>query len=144
MSSHGIKKYTFGVSSAYNKALRRNLAKSLIAHEQIMTTLAKAKALRPFVEKLVTSARKGSIASRRNIVSTLGSDCPEAKKLCSDLAKRYQGRPGGYLRIMKSGFRKGDKSPMAVIEFVDRDINAKGLSDREYMLNKNANDSSSA
>lgn len=127
--NHGIKKYKFGVDQDYNKALIRNLAKSLIKHEQICTTLAKAKAIRPFVEKLVTKSKQDSLSSRRNIISSLGSDCSEIKKLFDVLGKRYESRPGGYLRIMKAGYRKGDKAPMAVIEFVERDINAKGADD---------------
>lgn len=125
--NHGIKNYKFGIGTDYNKALVRNLAKALIKHEQITTTLAKAKAIRPFVEKLVTKSREDSLARRRNIISTLGSNCFEVQKLFEVLGKRYNQRNGGYLRIMKAGYRKGDKASMAVIEFVDRDINAKGM-----------------
>lgn len=123
---HNIKTSKFGVSSDYNKALMRNLAKSLIQHEQIVTTLAKAKALRPYLEKLITKGKKGSLNDRRIVISRLGSNCPEVQKLFDELAIRYKDRQGGYLRILKAGFRTGDKAPMAVIEFVDRNVSAKG------------------
>lgn len=124
--NHGVKTFKFGVSHGYNKALIRNLAKSLIKHEQIVTTLAKAKAVRGYLEKLVTMGKDNTLSNRRRAISRLGSNSPEVKKLFDTLAPRYNERPGGYLRIMKAGFRKGDKAPMAVIEFVDRDIAAKG------------------
>lgn len=127
--NHGIKKARFGVGSDYNKALFRNLAKSLITHEQITTTVAKAKAIRPVVEKLVTLAKSNTLSNRRLAVSRLGSNCPEVVKLFSELGVRYAARAGGYLRIMRAGFRQGDKAPMAVIEFVDRDLSAKGRQD---------------
>jgi large subunit ribosomal protein L17 len=105
-----------------------NMASSLIEHEQIVTTLPKAKELRPIVEKLVTLAKKGDLNSRRLAISrTRNRDM--SKKLFDVLGPRYKDRNGGYIRIMKAGFRFGDNAPMAVIEFVDRDESAKGAID---------------
>lgn len=112
-------------TSSHRKAMFANMAVSLIMNEQIKTTLPKAKDLRPFVEVLVTAAKQGDLPARRRIISKI-RDIPAAEKLISVLAKRYDERPGGYLRIMKSGFRYGDAAPMAYIEFVDRDVEAKG------------------
>ena len=102
-----------------------NLAASLIKHEQIVTTLPKAKELRPIVEKLVTLGKKGGLALRRQAVSEM-RDKDQVKKLFDVLAPRYKDRNGGYTRIMKAGFRYGDNAPVAVIEFVERDEAAKG------------------
>ncbi len=102
-----------------------NMAASLIKHEQIVTTLPKAKELRPIVEKLVTLGKKGDLAARRQAISELG-DAAMVKKLIDVLAPRYKDRQGGYTRIMKAGFRHGDNAAVAVIEFVDRDVEAKG------------------
>ena len=104
-----------------------NMACALIKHEQIKTTLPKAKDLRPVVEKLVTAAKngKGSLAARRLALSRIG-DAAMVTKLFDVLGPRYAARPGGYLRVLKAGFRYGDAAPMAVIEFVDRDVEAKG------------------
>ena len=102
-----------------------NMAQALVKHEQITTTLPKAKELRPIVEKLLTLGKKGDLASRRLLISRTGSEATAAK-LIDVLAPRYEDRSGGYLRIMKAGFRYGDDAPMAVIEFVDRDVDAKG------------------
>jgi large subunit ribosomal protein L17 len=102
-----------------------NMAASLIKHEQITTTLPKAKELRPVVERLVTLAKKGGLANRRIVMSRMGDET-QAKKLFDVIAPRYKERQGGYLRIMKAGFRYGDNAPVAVIEFVDRDTDAKG------------------
>jgi large subunit ribosomal protein L17 len=102
------------------------MAASLIKHEQIMTTLPKAKELRPIVEKLITLGKKGDLAARRQAISEV-RDVPMVKKLFEVLAPRYKERHGGYTRIMKAGFRYGDNAPRAVIEFVDRDVDAKGL-----------------
>jgi large subunit ribosomal protein L17 len=102
------------------------MSAALIKHEQIVTTLPKAKDLRPVVEKLITMGKRGDLHARRNAMSQLRDDAM-VKKLFDVLGPRYQGRPGGYCRIMKAGFRKGDNAPMAVIEFVDRDVDAKGL-----------------
>ena len=102
-----------------------NMAASLIKHEQITTTLPKAKELRPFVEKLVTLAKKGDLHARRQAISQV-RDVPQVGKLFETLGPRYAERNGGSMRIMKAGFRHGDNAPMAVIEFVDRDVEAKG------------------
>lgn len=106
-------------------AMLANMAVSLVQHEQIYTTLPKAKELRPFVEKLVTAAKKQSLHTRRYILSII-KDRLATEKLISVLGQRYQNRNGGYLRIIKAGFRYGDMSPMAYIEFVERNIEAKG------------------
>jgi large subunit ribosomal protein L17 len=105
-----------------------NMSSSLIEHEQIVTTLPKAKELRPFVEKLVTLAKKGDLNSRRIAIARTRNK-EMSKKLFDILGPRYADRPGGYIRVMKAGFRYGDNAPMAVIEFVDRDEAAKGAVD---------------
>ena len=102
-----------------------NMCAALIKHEQITTTLPKAKEVRPIVEKLVTIGKKGGLAMRRQAISEM-RDSDSAKKLFDVLAPRYRDRHGGYTRIIKAGFRYGDNAPMAVIEFVDRDVEAKG------------------
>jgi large subunit ribosomal protein L17 len=117
-----------GRKSSHLKALLYNLANSLIEHEQIVTTHSKAKELRPYVEKLVTLAKKGDLASRRIALSILRNDEGVAK-LFSVIGPRYKARSGGYTRIIKAGFRFGDAAPVGVIEFVDRDISAKGKKD---------------
>ena len=106
-------------------AMFANMAASLIKHEQIVTTLPKAKELRPIVEKLVTIGKKGDLAARRQAISEL-RDVKMVKKLFEVIAPRYKERAGGYTRIMKAGFRHGDNAAVAVIEFVDRDVEAKG------------------
>ena len=106
-----------------------NLAVSLIEHEQIVTTLPKAKDLRPIVEKLVTLGKRGDLHARRQVIAQIGNE-GVVKRLFDTIAPRYATRNGGYLRIMKAGFRKGDNAAMAVIEFVDRDSSAKGAADR--------------
>jgi large subunit ribosomal protein L17 len=112
-------------TSAHRIAMFRNMSASLIKHEQITTTLAKAKELRPYIEKLVTLAKRGGLANRRLAMARLGDDV-QLKKLFDVLAERYAGRPGGYTRVLKAGFRASDAAAMAVIEFVDRDVSAKG------------------
>jgi large subunit ribosomal protein L17 len=102
-----------------------NMACALIKHEQIFTTLPKAKDLRPIVEKLVTAGKKGDLAARRLLIARL-RDEKMADKVISVLSKRYESRPGGYIRVLKAGFRYGDATPMAIIEFVDRDESARG------------------
>lgn len=109
----------------HRRAMLANMAAALVKHEQIVTTLPKAKELRPYVEKLVTLGKKGTLAGRRQAVSIM-RDEDMAKKLFDTLANRYKDRQGGYTRIMKAGFRYGDNAPLAVIEFVDRDLSAKG------------------
>ncbi len=113
----------------HRKSLFKNMAASLIEHEQIKTTVPKAKELRPIVEKMVTLARRGDLHARRLLASRLHDDAA-VEKLMDVLAPRYADRTGGYVRIMRAGFRYGDMAPMAIIEFVDRDVAAKGASDR--------------
>lgn len=112
-------------TSAHRIALLRNLSAALIKHEQITTTVAKAKELRPYVEKLVTLAKRGGLANRRLAMSRL-MDETQLTKLFDVLAARYADRAGGYTRIVKAGIRASDAAPMAIIEFVDRDVDAKG------------------
>lgn len=122
---HGIKQRKLNRTSQHRKAMLANMAASLVKHEQIVTTLPKAKELRPFVEKLVTFGKKGKLSDRRLAMSKM-RDETQVSKLFDVLAERYKERNGGYIRIMKAGFRYGDNAPMAVIEFVDRDESAKG------------------
>ena len=112
-------------TSSHRAALFRNMGAALIKHEQITTTLAKAKELRPYVEKLVTLAKHGGLANRRLAHARLLDDT-QLKKLFEVLAERYSARDGGYIRVIKAGIRASDAAPMAVIEFVDRDVSAKG------------------
>lgn len=112
-------------TSSHRAALFRNMAAALIKHEQITTTLAKAKELRPYVEKLVTLGKKGGLANRRLAHARLLDDV-QLVKLFDVLATRYADRNGGYIRVVKAGIRASDAAPMAVIEFVDRDVSAKG------------------
>ncbi len=112
-------------TSAHRIALFRNMSAALIKHEQITTTLAKAKELRPYVEKLVTLAKKGGLSNRRLAHARLLDDA-QLVKLFDTLAARYAGRNGGYTRVVKAGIRQSDAAPMAIIEFVDRDVSAKG------------------
>jgi len=115
-----------GKTSSHRTAMFANMAAALIKHEQIKTTLPKAKELRPFVEKLVTLSRRNNLHARRQAISTI-RDETQVKKLFEVLGPRYAARPGGYTRVLKAGFRYGDHAPMAVIEFIDRDVDAKGL-----------------
>ncbi|MCF4098656.1 50S ribosomal protein L17 [Maritalea mediterranea] len=112
-------------TASHRKAMFANMAAALIKHEQIVTTLPKAKDLRPIVEKLITLAKKGDLNSRRLAASRIGDEAM-AKKLFDVLGPRYQERQGGYTRVLKAGFRHGDNAPVAVIELVDRDPSAKG------------------
>ena len=112
-------------TSAHRTALFRNMSASLIKHEQILTTVAKAKELRPYVEKLVTLAKRGGLANRRLAMARLMDD-KQLVKLFDVLAERYKDRAGGYTRVIKAGIRASDAASMAVIEFVDRDVDAKG------------------
>ncbi|MBV9953831.1 MAG: 50S ribosomal protein L17 [Pseudolabrys sp.] len=122
---HGKVHRKFNRTAEHRKAMFANLCAALIKHEQISTTLPKAKDLRPVVEKLVTLAKKGGLAARRQAIGEM-RDATQVKKLFDVLAPRYKDRKGGYTRIMKAGFRYGDNAPLAVIEFVDRDVEAKG------------------
>ena len=112
-------------TSAHRTALFRNMSAALIKHEQITTTVAKAKELRPYIEKMITLAKKGGLSNRRLAHARLLDDA-QLTKLFDVLAERYAGRNGGYTRIIKAGIRLSDASPMAIIEFVDRDVTAKG------------------
>ena len=112
-------------TSSHRAALFRNMSAALIKHEQITTTTAKAKELRPYVEKLVTLAKRGGLSNRRLAMSRLGDET-QLKKLFDVLAERYGDRDGGYTRVIKAGYRGSDAAQMAVIEFVDRDVDAKG------------------
>jgi large subunit ribosomal protein L17 len=123
---HGMSGRKLNRTKSHRKALFMNLAQALVKHEQIKTTLPKAKDLRPIVEKLVTLGKRGGLHARRQLISHLQNE-QLANKLLTVLADRYKGRPGGYTRVLKAGFRYGDAAPMAIIEFVDRDVSAKGL-----------------
>ena len=116
-------------TASHRKAMFANMAASLIQHEQIVTTLPKAKEIRPIVEKLVTLGKRGDLHARRQAISQI-RDVAVVAKLFDAIASRYANRNGGYLRIMKAGFRQGDNAPLAVIEFVDRDVDAKGAADK--------------
>jgi large subunit ribosomal protein L17 len=122
---HGFRGRRFNRTSEHRRAMFANMSAALIKHEQIITTLPKAKDLRPVVEKLVTLAKRGDLNSRRLAMSQL-RDAAMVKKLFDVLGPRYGERPGGYTRVLKAGFRYGDNAPMAVIEFVDRDVEARG------------------
>ncbi len=122
---HGKVHRKFNRTAEHRKAMFANMCAALIKHEQITTTLPKAKDLRPVVEKLVSLAKKGGLSARRQIIAEM-RDLTQAKKLFEVLGPRYKDRNGGYTRIMKAGFRYGDSAAMAVIEFVDRDESAKG------------------
>ena len=119
----------------HRKALFSNMAGSLIEHEQIKTTLPKAKELRPIVEKLITLAKRGDLHARRQAAAKLKED-KYVSKLFDVLGPRYAERQGGYIRVVKAGFRYGDMAPMAIIEFVDRDVDAKGAADKARVVNE--------
>ena len=127
---HGKAHRRFNRDTSHRKAMLANLTLSLIEHEQIVTTLPKAKELRSVAEKLITLAKKGSLHARRLAASRLMNNETLVKKLFDTLAPRYQLRHGGYTRVLKAGFRQGDNAPVAVIELVDRDIGAKGKADK--------------
>ncbi len=122
---HRIKQRKLGRTTSHRKAMFANMSAALVKHEQIVTTLPKAKELRPFVEKLITLGKKGGLANYRRAISIM-RDETQAKKIFDVLAARYKDRQGGYIRVLKAGYRYGDAAPMAVIEFVDRDESAKG------------------
>ena len=123
---HNITHRKLNRTTSHRKALLMNLSNSLIKHEQITTTLSKAKELRPFVEKIITLGKKGDLVSRRKAISIL-QDQQNTKKIFDVISERYKERSGGYTRIIKVGNRFGDNAPTAIIELVDRDENAKGL-----------------
>jgi large subunit ribosomal protein L17 len=122
---HGIKQRKLGRKSQHRLAMLANMAAALIKHEQIVTTLPKAKELKPFVEKMITLGKKGGLSNRRLAIAQV-RDEEQVKKLFDVLNVRYKDRQGGYSRVLKAGFRYGDNAPMAVIELVDRDVNEKG------------------
>ena len=122
---HGMKQRKLGRKSQHRLATLAALATALIKHEQIVTTLPKAKALKPFVEKMITLGKKGGLSNRRLAISQVRDEAQVAK-LFDTLGPRYKDRQGGYTRVLKAGFRYGDAAPMAVIELVDRDVTAKG------------------
>ena len=126
---HNISGRKLNRKTSHRLSLLKNLSKSLIIHEQIETTLPKAKDLRPFVEKILTIGKTNTLAAKRKVHSYLG-DKKLVEKVFKVLGKRYQKRNGGYVRILKSGFRYGDSAPKAIIELVERDINVKGLADK--------------
>ena len=134
---HGLKQRKLNRTSQHRTAMFANMAAALIKHEQIVTTLPKAKELKPIVEKLITLGKKGGLSNRRLAISRLRDEA-QVQKLFDTLAPRYEGRQGGYARVLKAGFRYGDNAPMAVIELVDRDVSAKGqdsgpeFTDSEY------------
>jgi large subunit ribosomal protein L17 len=122
---HGVAGRKLGVTSSHRKAMFRNMAVALLKHEQISTTLPKAKELRPVVERLITLAKRGGLHARRQALAILG-DREIVSKLFTVLAERYKNRAGGYCRVLKAGLRYGDSAEMAIIEFVDRDPAARG------------------
>ncbi|MEA1676708.1 50S ribosomal protein L17 [Nitrospirillum sp. BR 11163] len=122
---HGVSGRKFSKTSTHRLAMFSNMANALIKHEQIKTTLPKAKDLRPIVEKLITLGKKGGLANRRLAFAEL-RDNAMVDKLFTTIAERYKDRQGGYTRVLKAGFRYGDMAAMAVIELVDRDVSAKG------------------
>ncbi len=126
---HGNGYRKLNKTSTHRKAMFSNMTASLITHEQIKTTLPKAKELRRFIDRMISLGKKGGLHDRRRAFAFLRDDAPVAK-LFSTLAERYQDRPGGYSRVLKAGFRYGDSAPMALIELVDRDPDAKGAADR--------------
>ena len=123
----------------HRKAMFANMAQALIKHEQIVTTLPKAKDLRPIVEKLITLGKRGDLHARRQAIAQI-RDEGQVQKLFAVLGPRYKDRQGGYVRIMKAGFRYGDMAPMAIIEFVERDTDAKGAADRARVEAESAAD----
>lgn len=134
---HGLKQRKLNRTSQHRTAMFANMAAALVKHEQIVTTLPKAKELKPIIEKLITLGKKGGLANRRLAISRMRDDAQVAK-LFDTLATRYADRQGGYARVLKAGFRYGDNAPMAIIELVDRDVTAKGqdsgpvFTDSEY------------
>jgi large subunit ribosomal protein L17 len=126
---HGKSGRKLNRTSSHRKAMFANMAASLITHEQIKTTLPKAKELKPIVDKLVTLAKRGDLHARRQALSQVRDEAA-VRKLFGVLGERYSERPGGYTRVLKAGFRFGDNAPVAIIELVDRDVDAKGAEDR--------------
>ena len=123
---HGLSGRKLNITSSHRAAMFRNMATSLLKHEQITTTLPKAKELRPYVERLITLGKRGGLHARRQALSQIRDEAVVAK-LFGEIAERYMARPGGYCRVLKAGMRYGDAADMAVIELVDRNPGAKGL-----------------
>ena len=136
---HRIKGKKLNRTSSHRKALLKNMSQALIKHEQIVTTLVKAKTLKPYFDKLITIGKKGNLSARRQAISKVG-DLKLVEKLFNILAKRYETRNGGYSRVLKAGFRYGDAAPMAVIELVDRDEEARGKDSGPTQEQKNSNE----
>ena len=133
---HGFANRKLNRTSEHRKALLKNMLNSLIKYEQIKTTLPKAKFLKPQADKIITLGKKNNLTSTKNLISQL-QDKKSAKKVTKTLSKRYEKRNGGYTRIIKAGFRYGDNAPMAIIEFVDRDIEAKRVDKKKNDQSKN-------
>ena len=125
---HGFRGRRFNRTTEHRKAMFANMAAALIKHEQIVTTLPKAKDLRPVVEKLITLGKRGDLHARRQAIAQM-RDIEIVRKLFEVIGPRYKDRNGGYTRVLKAGFRHGDNAPVAVIELVDRDVDAKGKED---------------
>ena len=140
---HGKVHRKLNRTAEHRRAMFGNLCAALIKHEQITTTLPKAKELRPVVEKLVTLGKRGDLHARRQVIAQIGNE-GVVKRLFDTIAPRYANRNGGYLRIMKAGFRHGDNAAMAVIEFVDRDTSAKGAGDRARIEAEGADEEAAA
>ncbi len=134
---HGFAHRKLNRTHQHRKAMFANMAASLITHEQITTTLPKAKELKPIVDKLITLAKKGDLSSRRRAIAKI-RDEDAVQKLFAIMGDRYKDRQGGYTRVLKAGFRFGDNAPIAVIELVDRDVEAKGKVDRERLAAEEA------
>ena len=135
---HRIKGKKLNRTSSHRRALLKNMSQALIKHEQIITTLPKAKTLKPYFDKLITIGKKGNLHAKRQAISKIG-DVTLVNKLFNILAKRYDTRNGGYTRVLKAGFRYGDAAPMAVIELVDRDEEARGKDSVPTQEQKNTN-----
>jgi len=133
---HGLGYKKLNRTSEHRKALIKNMLNSLIKYEQITTTLPKAKVLRPQAEKIITLGKKNNLQNTKILVSKL-QDIKSANKVKKTLAKRYESRKGGYTRIIKAGYRYGDNAPLAIIEFVDRDIEAKRVDRKKKEVKKN-------
>lgn len=134
---HGVAHRKLNRTASHRRAMFANMAASLIEHEQIVTTLPKAKELKPIMDKLITLAKRGDLHARRQAISKI-RDKDQVSKLFETLGPRYAERAGGYTRVLKAGFRHGDNAPMAVIELVDRDTEAKGAKDRARLETEDA------
>lgn len=134
---HGKSGRKLNRTASHRKAMFANMAAALIKHEQIVTTLPKAKELRPIVERLITLAKKGGLHRRRQAIAQI-RDVEQVGKLFDTLGGRYETRPGGYIRVLKAGFRYGDNAPLAVIELVDRDPSEKGKDSGPVMVDDEA------